>query len=235
MYNFIETFFFISLGITFILISLLVYHFKQRLTVIEQKNDTMFEIMNNMVKEMSAIKYNQAYAMAAMSSAPIQSNTTSNTCTNDVCDVNVPTVSKILVSDDDDDDYEEDTDDDDDDDDDDEDNNEDSENEDDDELEDTNIPMSISSEPMNINLECESLPMEDLAVSLEEHKEDTLDQIAESKQEDINNEEEILGDGQDEDYAKMHIKELRELAVSKGLTQDASKLKKQDILKLMRT
>jgi hypothetical protein len=51
-----ETFFFISLGITFILILLLVYHFKQRLSTLETKSDTMFDIMNNIVKEMGVIK-----------------------------------------------------------------------------------------------------------------------------------------------------------------------------------
>ena len=39
LFNFIETFFFISLGITFMLILLLVYHFKQRLNAIEQKKE----------------------------------------------------------------------------------------------------------------------------------------------------------------------------------------------------
>jgi cobalamin biosynthesis protein CobT len=56
VFNFMETFFFISLGITFILILLLVYHFKQRLGAIEQRSDTMFEIVNSMVKEMGIIK-----------------------------------------------------------------------------------------------------------------------------------------------------------------------------------
>ena len=55
-FGFIETFFFISLAITFILIMLLVYHFKQRLTDVESKTDTMFEIMNNLLKEMKTIK-----------------------------------------------------------------------------------------------------------------------------------------------------------------------------------
>ena len=56
IFNFMETFFFISLGITFVLILLLVYHFKQRLSYIEKKGDTMFDIINNMVKEMGVIK-----------------------------------------------------------------------------------------------------------------------------------------------------------------------------------
>lgn len=52
-FNFIETFFFISLGITFVLILMLIYHFKQRITTLEQKNSKMFEIVNNIVKEMN--------------------------------------------------------------------------------------------------------------------------------------------------------------------------------------
>ena len=35
------------------------------------------------------------------------------------------------------------------------------------------------------------------------------------------------------DYKKMSINKLREVVVSKGLIADASKLKKQDILKLL--
>ena len=56
VFNFIETFFFISLGITFVLILLLVYHFKQRLNSIEQKSNTMFEIINNIVQEITSVK-----------------------------------------------------------------------------------------------------------------------------------------------------------------------------------
>jgi len=55
-FNILETFFFISLAITFVLIMMLVYHFKGRISILEQKCDTMFEIMNNMVKEMRTIK-----------------------------------------------------------------------------------------------------------------------------------------------------------------------------------
>ena len=56
VFNFMETFFFISLGITFILILLLVYHFKQRLSAIEEKSDTMFDIINNVVQEITSVK-----------------------------------------------------------------------------------------------------------------------------------------------------------------------------------
>jgi len=46
----------LSLGITFVLIVLLVYHFKQRLATMEKKCDTMFDIVQNLVKEMSIVK-----------------------------------------------------------------------------------------------------------------------------------------------------------------------------------
>jgi len=62
VFNFIETFFFISLGITFGLISLLVYHFRQRIVLLEQKNDTMFEIINNIVSEITNIRNNFSFA-----------------------------------------------------------------------------------------------------------------------------------------------------------------------------
>ncbi len=55
-FNFIESFFLLSLGITFVLIVLLVYHFKQRLSSMEQKCDTMFDIVQNLVKELKIVK-----------------------------------------------------------------------------------------------------------------------------------------------------------------------------------
>jgi len=55
-FHFIDTIFFVSLGITFVLISFLVYHFKERLNVIETKTDTMFQIVNNVVHELKNIK-----------------------------------------------------------------------------------------------------------------------------------------------------------------------------------
>jgi hypothetical protein len=58
IFNYIDTFFFISLGITFVLILLLVFHFKQRITSLEQKHDTMFEIVTNIVKQIRNMQTN---------------------------------------------------------------------------------------------------------------------------------------------------------------------------------
>lgn len=71
-FDFMGTFFFISLGITFVLILLLAYHFKQRLSESEQKSDKMFEIINTIVKEMGNMKRAilQCSANATESSVP---------------------------------------------------------------------------------------------------------------------------------------------------------------------
>lgn len=60
-FNFVENFFLISLGITFVLILLLVYHFKQRVSSMERKGDTMFELMRNMVNEINILKRVNSY------------------------------------------------------------------------------------------------------------------------------------------------------------------------------
>ena len=60
-FDFIENFFFISLGITFSLIILLVYHFKERITSMERKGDTMYELITNVVKELQFMKKLNAY------------------------------------------------------------------------------------------------------------------------------------------------------------------------------
>jgi len=52
----LESFSILSLGITFVLVLFLVYHFKQRLAILENKCDTTFEIINNVVSELSNIR-----------------------------------------------------------------------------------------------------------------------------------------------------------------------------------
>jgi hypothetical protein len=58
-FSFIETFFFLTLGVTFVLILLLVYHFKQRLSALENKCDTVFELITNIVKELAIVRQSQ--------------------------------------------------------------------------------------------------------------------------------------------------------------------------------
>lgn len=63
-FSIIETFFFISLGITILLVALLVYHFKQRVSSLEQKYESLFDIVSNVAKQLSNIQ-------SAMNSQPI--------------------------------------------------------------------------------------------------------------------------------------------------------------------
>ena len=50
---FIESFFLLSLGITFILIFLMVFHFKQRIEILEKKNNNLSDLSNKIVKEIT--------------------------------------------------------------------------------------------------------------------------------------------------------------------------------------
>ena len=57
LFNILESVFFITLGISCVLLMMLIYHFKQRISKLEKNGDTMFEILNNMVQELTAIKH----------------------------------------------------------------------------------------------------------------------------------------------------------------------------------
>ena len=57
-FKFVETFFILSLGVTFALIITLVYHFKKRMENMETKCDTMFDIVQNLAKEVLEFKQN---------------------------------------------------------------------------------------------------------------------------------------------------------------------------------
>ena len=67
----LESVFFITLGISCVLLMMLIYHFKQRISKLESNNETMFEIINNMVQELSNIKTTiQPHAMPPQFSYP---------------------------------------------------------------------------------------------------------------------------------------------------------------------
>jgi len=53
----IETFFFISLAVVFVLLVALVYHFRQKFITTEQRVNNVIEIINSVVKEMQNLKY----------------------------------------------------------------------------------------------------------------------------------------------------------------------------------
>lgn len=56
IFGFIENFFFISLGIVFGLVLLLVYHFKNRMAVAEKKSESMYGLLSAIVKEIKSMR-----------------------------------------------------------------------------------------------------------------------------------------------------------------------------------
>jgi len=57
--NVMDSVFYLGLVVTFLLILLVVYHFKNRVSTMEQRCDTMFEIMNNIVQELNLLRRHQ--------------------------------------------------------------------------------------------------------------------------------------------------------------------------------
>ena len=113
----LESFFILSLGITFVLILFLVYHFKQRILAIESKCDTTFEIMNSIVSELEQIRtvFHTPNTSSMMASSHVNSGHAVNEDSHTKISVSIS--EDESDSDDDDDDYDDDADDDDDDDD----------------------------------------------------------------------------------------------------------------------
>ena len=65
----LESFFFITLGISCILLLMLIYHFKGRLSQLENNQQTLFEVVNTIVQELTEIKRIVAGNLAPMSSS----------------------------------------------------------------------------------------------------------------------------------------------------------------------
>lgn len=68
-----ESFFLLSLGVTFVLLVLLVFHFRNRISSLEQKAETMFSLLNNVVTELNNMRGGVHPPMVHMSEQPIQS------------------------------------------------------------------------------------------------------------------------------------------------------------------
>lgn len=278
VFNFIETIFFVSLGITFVLILLLVYHFKQRISAIEQKADTMLDIINNIVKEIYVLKNSQQMTNRFFTTTTMEGNPSPNESVPSAR-VQVPLsftpTQKINVSDNDEDDDSE----------------SESESEDDDDQEDgeddsdgssennddvSNEPVSYEVLPNEVEPDeaalHEELPLEAtpyevaplveddvvkvITVSLESieladaiesvetiNEEDQLDDLnpAPIHVEKIDSDEpenldEVVGEQKEsskEVYRKMTLQSLKALVITKGLCSDPSKMKKQELLKLL--
>jgi hypothetical protein len=250
-----ETIFFISLGITFVLILLLVYHFKQRISTIEQKTDTMLEIINNIVKEIYILKNTQQINNRFFTTNIIDNENISHAPS---MNVNYVPGNKINVSDNDESDTEDEEDD--------------SSDSEDDEVEnnsdeDESVGQELKVEDIvsyeilpsatedvkviNVSLNEIDVPIEDepepenegddiTEVSaigeldpspIQVEKIDTEEQ--ENLEEDASLEESAQKENSKDVYRKMTLQSLKALVITKGLCSDPSKLKKQELLKML--
>lgn len=243
-FNFVETFFFISLAITFVLIMMLVYHFKDRLSALEKKTNTIVDIINNVVKELTIIKqqvitYNQIVPLVDVQSTPLIQSPMQRieVIENDsALDSESESESEISESNDSDDDSTVDD-------------NEDDEHE---QSESENIKR------ININLSQDNTNDEDLGEEMLEIQREDLDVIEDIQEEFqlneneppiiinkidesllVNEEESNLEElhsvnqPDSEIYRKMEVGTLRALVISKGLASDTKKMKKHDLIRLL--
>ena len=209
-FSFMETSFFISLGITFVLILLLVYHFKQRLSVSEGKQDTMFEIINNLAQELANVK-----------SVVISNNRPSTPYPHHmVIPPNSPLLSdniKQVISErndeDEDSDYEDSDDDDSDDDD----------SDDDDSDNEKIIVSDVDEDDDSISVEVVQINKD--APNCEVIDDVTVDDVIVDVTQDIS--------AESPKFAKMNLGALKSYITEKGWVEDASKMKKAQIIELI--
>ena len=245
MFNFIETFFFVSLGITFVLILLLVYHFKQRINGLEQKCDTMFEIINNIVQEITYLKNAQMavqYRLQTQQCVPTIHGLHPNVFINNQSPMNIiKTVDdKIMVSDNEDDedsiddsvddescDLEKD------------DSEEDSDDECCDNEEYTHIPAVKIINIENVQDFSSQLNIETLSVEKITHDNselievDPIEHTLTTHQLNYETKPIVSEDSVRESYRKMTLPALKAYVIEKGFCTDPSKMKKPELIKLV--
>jgi hypothetical protein len=206
-FNFIESSFLLSLGITFVLIVLLVYHFKQRLGAMEQKCDTMFDIVQNLVKEMNTVKKTVTYNPhdRAMTECAMAGCTMFNGYMPNQEDVNVYEIDEYEGEEDDEDEVEDDEDEDEDDD------------EDDDEDEDVKV--------INMN---EIIKLDDIAdIDVDSASEDGVVELQEIEPIQVSKIDVAPN------YKKMTVAELRSLATNMGTVANPNKMSKTELIKVL--
>jgi len=241
IFNMLEMLFFVSLGITFVMIVFLVYQFRQKFTALEHKCDTMFEIINNMVKEMNNRTSLMDVARFTPNNLVLNPPTSHYNGENDT--------HKLLVSDSD----EEDSDEEDSD----EEGSSEYESSDDESSDDegmiipdtfeinepvriinvdiTNIDNEITQidEIQESNPVSDTEPMNETERIIEESEPIHVEKLTESTLENID--EGDVGSDKMDVYRKMNITALRALVIEKGYITDTLKMKKAELLKLLET
>ena len=209
----IESFFFISLAVTFVLLVALVYHFRQKFITIDQRVNNVIEIMNTVVKEMQNLKVVQDKCINNMCCMPVNSNEYINISADSF--IETKNLGRIQENFNGENVYSEESDDDDDEDED-EDDDSDSENEYESEK------IVVSDDEDNIEI----LDITDNDITTESVSQPVLEELLES---DILLPEITIISNTD--YRKMDIHQLRNIALEKGI--DGKKMKKNELLKIL--
>jgi len=215
----IETFFFISLAVTFLLLIALVYHFHQKFVTVEQRVNNVIEIINSVVKEMQNLKSAQQQPKCCPVPSPLKNPfVSSGECinispdsfiqTNDVSlGENVELDDNLELESE----YESDYD---------------SESEYD-EADDEKIMVSDDEDNIELMDVVDVLNIGDNTVEIAETKNDDVEEIKEDLESYENSES--ISIISNTDFKKMDISQLRAIANAKGI--DAKKMKKAEILK----
>ena len=263
LFNMLESAFFITLGISCVLLLMLIYHFKQRISKLEQSNETTFEIMKDMVQEVSNLKIslqNHASASHQMTQQRNIDNYEYPSGSFEKVDVALDQdddetydIEDDDLTNDDDDEMDEDGSDNETDEDgsEDEDTDEDdaSDDEDNDEEEEEKNMAENDIKLVSVDVDAdESLNIDDIRDNNEDQEglDDNLDlvEIDTSKLEDIQInkidsaetlEEPVVSEpiNKKEVYKKMNVPSLKALVIEKGLASEVSKLKKNELIKLL--
>jgi hypothetical protein len=252
LFSFVETFFFVSLGITFILILLLVYHFRQRFISLEQKCDTMFELINNIVTELNTER--RSTHGFGVTSPPVLFYPEPDGQT--VVGGQVEKPEHFTDMDEDSDEEgsdDEDSDDEysDDDEDGDSDEDEDEDSEDDDEHAHIHIAPMDETDNNSVKVilldqveELTELPVDDMDDSDSDDSDKPIDLVVSDpivvEKLDVQHLEQVPAEthaekAANEVYNKMSMQALKTLVITKGLSSDPSKMKKAELIKLLET
>ena len=209
LFSFMETSFFFTLGITFLLILLLVYHFKQRISNAESKQDTMFEIINNLVQEVS--KTQQALSLMNRPSSPYPVSLYSNFHTEQV-EQKLPQIIEEEKDEE-----------------------EDVSDMDESDLDDSDDEMIVESDTDDITAGELSIHEMINCDSITELLSNNETEITDEKEvSDERVEEEPLTELTQQDFNKMNLGGLKTYILEQGWVEDASKMKKAQILSLIK-
>ena len=241
LFSMLESFFFVTLGISCVLLMMLIYHFKQRINKLENNNRMMFDVINNMVQELSMLKH--SFQINVRANADLNSQSQFDYPTNEYEKVDV----LLNEVENDDDEYES--------------GSGSEEWDSDDENSDTSTEVSEIHEEDDADaiktiavelddgidenvidsgdVDNEELDKMEEIVTAVELDVDESNMIHVNKLEDSINLEESSVDTLSIDkksvYKKMNVSSLKALVIEKGLNTDPSKLKKNELLQLLET